>query len=156
VGGFVAVLAGLAIVAFVVWQFVESRNALATTSVLTRYTPEQAAQLINGAFGGARSVLWTSTSGEGTINKRHRGHRGGITMSITIEPLPDGGCRIDMWASEHLEYMLVFVNFAGVVNRRKKAIARLLAEPDTRQLVASNGGTSVRPGVRPGYGPDER
>jgi hypothetical protein len=152
VGGFVAVLVGLAIVGFVVWQFIESRNALATTSVLTRYTPEQAAQLINGAFGGARSVLWTNTSGEGTINKRHRGHRGGITMAITIEPLPDGGCRIDMWASEHLEYLLVFVNFAGVVNRRKKAIARLLAEPDTRQLVAANGGTSVRPG----YWPDER
>lgn len=70
-------------------------------------------------------------------------------MSIDIEPLPDGGCRIDMWASRYLTYLLFFVNMAGVVTRRKRAIAKLLAEPDTQQLVAANGGTSVQPARQP-------
>jgi len=152
VGGFFAVLVVLAIVGFLVWQFIESRNAVATSSVLTRYPPQQAAQVINGAFGGARSVLWTNASGEGTINKRRRGYHDGITMSIDIVPLPEGGCRVDMWASQTWSYVWlpVVVNMAGVVNRRKKAIARLLAEPDTGQLVTADGGTSVQPGSRAG------
>lgn len=151
-GGFFAVLVVLAIVGFLVWQFIESRNAVATSSVLTRYPPQQAAQVINGAFGGARSVLWTNASGEGTINKRRRGYHDGITMSIDIVPLPEGGCRVDMWASQTWSYVWlpVVVNMAGVVNRRKKAIARLLAEPDTGQLVTADGGTSVQPGSRAG------
>jgi hypothetical protein len=149
VGGFLVVLVVLAIIGLFVWQFIESRQALATSSMLTRYTPEQAAQLIHSAFGGARSVLWTNTKGRGTINKRRRGWKGGVTMSIEIEPLPDGGCRIDMWASQYVEYLPFFVNMAGVVTRRKRAIAKLLAEPDTQQLVATNGGTSVQPARHP-------
>jgi hypothetical protein len=47
-------------------------------------------------------------------------------MSITVEPRADGGSRVEMWASETLVYLGVLVNFAGVVNRRKKAIGRVL------------------------------
>ncbi|ROO61552.1 hypothetical protein EDC02_3492 [Micromonospora sp. Llam0] len=57
---------------------------------------------------------------------RRRGVRGGITMSIDIEPLPGGGTRVDMWASGTVVYLGFLVNFAGVVNRRKRAIARRL------------------------------
>jgi len=145
VAGFLVVLVVLGIIGLFAWQFIESRRALATTSVLTRYSPEQAAQLIHSAFGGARSVLWANTKGRGTINRRRRGWKGGITMSIDIEPLPDGGCRIDMWASQYVEYLPLFVTFASVVTRRKRAIAKLLAEPETQRLVAANGGTSVQP-----------
>ena len=47
-------------------------------------------------------------------------------MSITIEPRPGGGSRVEMWASDTVVYLGVLVNFAGVVNRRKNAIGRLL------------------------------
>ncbi|WP_158632210.1 hypothetical protein [Micromonospora sp. Llam0] len=47
-------------------------------------------------------------------------------MSIDIEPLPGGGTRVDMWASGTVVYLGFLVNFAGVVNRRKRAIARRL------------------------------
>lgn len=109
-----------------IWQLVESRNALATTSITTSYSPQQVFEIIEGAFGGARSILWTNTGGAGDINKRRRGVRGGITMSIDIEPGPGGGSRVDMWASETVVYLGFLHNFAGVVNRRKRAIARLL------------------------------
>lgn len=125
VAGFVAVF---------IWQLVESRNALATTSITTHLPPQQVAQLIESAFSGARSILWTTTSGPGTINMRRRGFRGGITMSIDIEPLPEGGCRVDMWASETVVYLGVLHNFAGVVNRRKRAIARLLTSEQAPAL----------------------
>jgi hypothetical protein len=146
-GLFLAILIILGVLA---WQFLEGRKALATTSVRTRYTPEQAAGIIGTAFGGVRSVLWTDTAGPGTINKRRVGARGGITMSIAIEPLPDGGCRIDMWASRYAELMMVLVNFAGVVNRRKRAIIRMLIEPDTQQFATENGDANVHTNGRPG------
>ena len=136
-GGFILFLLAIAIIGIWVWQFIETRNALATTSVISRHTPGQAAQLIEAAFDGARSVLWASTPGPAAINMRRRGYKGGITMSIDIEALPDGGSRVDMWASKYLEYFLI-ANFAGVVNRRKKAIARILTEPDSRQALAGN------------------
>ena len=47
-------------------------------------------------------------------------------MSIDITPLPGGGSAVDMWASTYNEYFLVLANFAGSVNSKKKAIARLL------------------------------
>jgi hypothetical protein len=95
----------LAFIGICIWQFIESRNAVATTSVLTRYSPEQAAGIIDEAFGGHRSILWTNTQGDGRINKRRRGWRGGITMSFDVEPQQDGMTRIDMWASQTLVYM---------------------------------------------------
>lgn len=85
---------------------------------------------MRGAFTGPRAILWTTVSGPGTINMRRRGVRGGITMSITIEPRPDGGSVVDMWASEAVVYLGLLVNFAGVVNRRKRAIARALTAPE--------------------------
>lgn len=119
-----AFVAGL--IGFLVWQFIESQNAVATTTVETRRAPAEVIQLIRGEFDGARAVLWAQANGPGTINVRRRGLRGGITMSITVEPRADGGSRVDMWASETLTYLGVLVNFAGVVNRRKKAIGRVL------------------------------
>jgi hypothetical protein len=124
-------------VGVIVWQYVESQRAVATTSVLTRYTPQQTAEIIAGAFGGARSVLWTRASGPGAINMRRRGRAQGITMSIDLTPEANGVTRVDMWASAYANYLGVLVNFAGVVNRRKRAIGRLLAEPDTSQLAKS-------------------
>jgi hypothetical protein len=116
----------IGIFAILIWQFVESRNAVATTAVTTPLPPQRVAQIVESAFTGARSILWTNTAGPGMINKRRRGHRGGITMSIDIEPVP-GGSRVDMWASQTVVYLGFIHNFAGVVNRRKRAIARLLA-----------------------------
>lgn len=140
--GFLVVLI-IAIVGIWVWQFIETRNALATTSVVSRYPHERSAQLISGAFGGARSVLWATASGPGHINMRRRGYKNGITMSIDIQPLPDGGSRVDMWASQYLGYLLL-ANFAGVVNRRKKAIARILAQPVSQPgLVDKTGQASL-------------
>lgn len=151
-GFFVVVL--LLFAAFVIWQFIESRKAVATTSVITRYTPAQAVAIINGAFGGARSALWTTTSGPGMLNQRRRGVNRGITMSIDITPQGEGVTRIDMWASQFTVFMLVLVNFAGVVNRRKRAIARLLAEPDTQQLASQlYGGNPAAMGAQPGTAP---
>ncbi|BCJ73766.1 hypothetical protein CS0771_33100 [Catellatospora sp. IY07-71] len=109
-----------------VWQFIETRGAVATTTVVTSYAPDDAARIVQGAFGGPRAVFWTTAGGPGTINMRRRGVRGGITMSIDIRPRPGGGSQVDMWASETAIYLGVLVNFAGVVNRRKRAIARLL------------------------------
>jgi hypothetical protein len=128
------VLIILVFIGIVIWQFIEGQNATATTSVLTRYTPQQAAQIIDSAFGGARSMLWTKAKGPGNINRRRRGIRGGITMSIDLTPQQDGMTRVDMWASETVVYLLVLHNFAGPVNRRKRAIGRLLAEPQAQQL----------------------
>lgn len=114
------------VVAFFVWQFIASRNARATTVVRTSLAPNDAARAIDGAFGGARSVLWTDDGGPGMINKRRRGKDRGITMSIDIEPAPGGGSELSMWASHYTEYLGLFANMAGAVNSRKKAIARLV------------------------------
>ncbi|WP_238009513.1 hypothetical protein KZZ52_27065 [Dactylosporangium sp. AC04546] len=121
----VLAIAGLA--GFIVWQFLETRNAVDTMTVRSPHDPQQTARIIHDAFTGVREVLWTDTSGPGAINKRRRGKDGGITMSIDIDPLPDGGAKVSMWASQTNVYFGFLVNFAGVVNRRKKAIARLLA-----------------------------
>jgi len=115
------------LVAFCVWQFIASRNAVATTVVRSTMTSQQARQAIDGAFGGARAMVWTDANGPGLINKRRRGKDRGITMSIDIEPAPGGGSQLSMWASQYTEYLFLFANFAGSVNSRKKAIARLVA-----------------------------
>ncbi len=117
----VAVLIGIP-----VWQFIETRKAVATTTVESACAPATAAQLVRDAFTGPRAVLWTATSGPGTVNMRRRGVRGGITMSIDIEARSDGGSTVDMWASRTITYCGFLVNFAGVVNRRKNAIGRAL------------------------------
>jgi hypothetical protein len=125
VSGFLCFLFVAGIIGVLVWQFIETRKAVATTTVETTYEPAQVGQIVREAFGGPRSVLWTVANGPGTINMRRRGVRSGITMSIDIEPRP-GGSRVDMWASQTVVYLGILVNFAGVVNRRKSAIARLL------------------------------
>ncbi|MEU7618148.1 hypothetical protein AB0M91_31095 [Micromonospora rifamycinica] len=114
------------VVGVIVWQFVETQRAVATTTVESACPPGEAAQIVRGAFGGPRAVLWTTAAGPGTINMRRRGVRGGITMSVTVEPGPGGGSEVAMWASETVVYLGFLVNFAGVVNRRKAAIGRLL------------------------------
>lgn len=114
----------LAFVGFLVWQFIASRRAVATTVVQSPHPPQQVTQIVNGAFGGVRSTLWVRASGPGAVNMRRKGINGGITMSIDIEPLPGGGSRIDMWTSAADERLLFFVNFAGSVNSRKRAIER--------------------------------
>lgn len=131
-GVFLFVLFVLAVIGCYVWQFIESRFALATTPVLTQYTPEQAAQIIDESFGGARGVMWPRTNGRGQINRRRRGYRQGITLSFDIEPLPDGTTRVDMWVSQYVSILLL-ANFGGAAARRKRAIGRLLAEPDSGQ-----------------------
>lgn len=113
-------------IAIVIWQFIETRRAVATTTVETAHGPAEAAQIVRSAFTGPRAVLWTTASGPGTINMRRRGVRGGITMSVTIEPGRGGGSVVDMWASDTVVYLGFLVNFAGVVSRRKNAIARAL------------------------------
>ena len=122
----------IAIAAILAWQFVLTRQALETTAVDSQYPPEQAAQMVRSAFDGARGVLWTDARGPGNINKRRRGYRRGITMSFSIQPLPEGGSRTEMWASEYLRYMGVLANFAGSVCSRKRATdgsAQLLSQP---------------------------
>lgn len=126
--GFLCVAFVVAVLGLVVWQFVETRNAVATTVVETAHDPHSVAQAVRASFTGPRAVLWTSAPGPGTINMRRRGIRGGVTMSIAIEARPAGGSRVVMWASETVVYLGVLVNFAGVVNRRKKAIGRRLTE----------------------------
>jgi hypothetical protein len=128
-GGFVLFLIVAGVIGILVWQWSESGRAVATTSVTTAYAPADAARIVREAFGGPRAVLWTTANGPGAINMRRRGLRGGITMSIDLEPAPGGGTLVDMWASQTVVYLLVLVNFAGVVNRRKKAIQRALTEP---------------------------
>lgn len=123
-----ALVAGL--VGVLVWQFVETRKAVATTTVETMYEPAQVAQMVREAFTGPMAVFWTTASGPGSINMRRRGVRGGITMSIDIEPRQGGGSTVDMWASETAVYLGVLVNFAGVVNRRKTAIERRLTNAE--------------------------
>jgi len=137
-GGFLVFLVIIGFIGLFVWQFLEGKKAVATTSLVTRYQPEQAAQMISGAFGGGRSVIWTGANGPGTINMRRRGIHRGITMSIDIVPLPQGGCRVDMWASQYAEVLVFLVNFASVVNRRKKAIARMLAEPAVQRATTGS------------------
>ncbi|RAO13444.1 hypothetical protein [Micromonospora noduli] len=124
--GFLCFVGVTALVSFVVWQLIETRKAVATTTTETAYDPAQTAQIVRTAFGGPRAVLWTTASGPGTINMRRRGIHGGITMSVTIAPRPGGGSRVAMWASETVIFFGFLVNFAGSVNGRKKAIGRLL------------------------------
>ena len=116
----------VAILALLIWQFIATRHALATTVVRSPMPPEEVIRAIDGAFGGARSVLWTNESGPGMINKRRRGKDRGITMSIDVEPATDGGSQLSMWACHYTEYLGLFANMAGSVNSRKKAIARLV------------------------------
>ena len=115
------------VLALFVWQFIATKKALSTTVVRTRVSPMQSVDIINGAFSGARGLLWTDENGPGTINKRRRGKDRGITMSITVEPTADGGSEVSMWASQYTEYLLLFANFAGAVNSRKNAIVRKVA-----------------------------
>jgi len=126
VGGFVCFLLVAGFVGVIVWQLIESRNATATTVVDSRLDPAQVARIVQEAFGGPRAILWARANGPGAINMRRRGYRGGVTMSIDIEPRENGGTRVEMWASDTLVYLGFLVNFAGVVNRRKKAIGRML------------------------------
>ena len=118
------VVAGL--IGFVVWQYIETRNAVTRTTVSTACEPAAAARIVNDAFIGPRSVLWTPVGGPGTINMRRRGARGGITMAIVIERRAGGGSEVTMWASETTVYLGLLVNFAGVVNRRRAAIGHAL------------------------------
>lgn len=113
-------------IALLVWQFIASRKAVATTVVESSLSPQQAAQAVEGAFGGARSMLWTGARGPGMINKRRRGRDRGVTMSINIQPGPSGGSELSLWASQYSEYFSTFANVAGSVNSRKRAIARLV------------------------------
>jgi hypothetical protein len=122
----VVILLIAALIGFVVWQLSETRNAVATTTVVTSHDPDTVERMVQAAFSGPRALIWTRTAGAGTINMRRRGFRRGITMSIALAPRAGGGTEVDMWASETLVYLFVLVNFAGVVNRRKKAIARAL------------------------------
>ena len=92
-------------IAILGWQWYETQQAVATTTVDSPYEPAEVAQIVRDAFAGPRAVLWTTTGGPGTINMRRRGVHGGITMSIDIEPLPDGGTRVDMWASGTVVYL---------------------------------------------------
>ncbi|GAA4263581.1 hypothetical protein [Dactylosporangium darangshiense] len=128
--GFFCFVLVAGIVGVLVWQFIETRKALETTTVQTASSPAQVAQIVREAFTGPIALLWTTTSGPGSINMRRRGVRGGITMSIDIEPRPGGGSQVEMWASETVVYLGVLVNFAGVVNRRKNAIERRLTSPE--------------------------
>ena len=123
----VGIIVVLTLAGILVWQFTQTKNALATTVVTTRKSVNDATTAVNGAFHGARGVLWTDDSGPGTLNKRRRGKDNGITMSITVEPSPTGGSKVSMWASQYNEYFIFFANFAGSVNSRKKAIAQVLA-----------------------------
>ena len=132
-GGFVeffCVVLVLGLVGLLVWQFVATRKAVDTTSVRSPYDPRRTAQIISSAFTGARGILWTDATGPGAINKRRRGKDRGITMSIDIESHPSGGSEVSMWASQTNVYFGIFANFAGSVNGRKNAIARLLS-PET-------------------------
>ena len=122
----IMVLLVLGVIGFLVWQFMESQRAVDTMSIRSRHDRQRTIEVITSAFGGARSLLWTNANGPGLINMRRRGKDGGITMSIDVEELPGGGSKVDMWASQTNVYLFVLVNFAGVVNRRKKAIQRLL------------------------------
>jgi hypothetical protein len=117
----------LAFVGIFAWQFTATKNALATTQVESRRSVEEAAQVVQAAFTGARNALWTGTTGPGAINMRRRGKDGGIVMSVDIEPLPGGGSATRMWASSYNEYLGLLANFAGSVNSRKKAIAQVLS-----------------------------
>lgn len=105
------VLAG--IVALLVWQFRQTKNAEATTKVVTTVSPARAAQIVREAFGGPRSLLWTDTGSPGSMNMRRRGVRGGITMSIDIAAAPNGGAVVSMSASEANYYLVFFANFRG-------------------------------------------
>jgi hypothetical protein len=116
----------LAVVGLFVWQFMATKNALATTRVESPLPPDVVAAKISNTFGGARSMLWANGAGPGSINMRRRGKDGGITMSINIEPSASGGSVVDMWASSYNEHFIFFANFAGSVNSKKKAIARQL------------------------------
>ncbi|WP_339122915.1 hypothetical protein [Pseudonocardia sp. D17] len=117
----------LLFIAVFIWQYVASGNARTTTRVETPRAPQEAAQVVQQAFSGARSALWTATSGPGAFNMRRRGKDGGITMSIDVHALPAGGSAVDMWASDYNQRFVALINFAGSVNSRKKAIARELA-----------------------------
>jgi hypothetical protein len=86
--------------------------------------PERTVEIVKKGFDGARSVLWGNVNGPGTFNKRRRGKDRVIVLSINIENLGSGGSRLDRWASQTNRCLILFVNFAGVVNRRKTAIAR--------------------------------
>lgn len=125
--GFLCFLLVAGLIGALVWQFVESRNAVATTTVETAHDPAQTDRIVREAFTGPLAVLWTTAGGPGTINMRRRGIHSGITMSIDITSTPGGGSRVDMWASNTTVYLGVLVNFAGVVNRRKKAVGRQLS-----------------------------
>lgn len=129
VGGFVCFLVVAGLVGVIVWQLIETRNAVATTSIQSSYDPARVTQIVGDAFTGGRALLWTTAPGPGTINMRRRGVRGGITMSIDVEPRAGGGSKVDMWASDTVIYLGFLVNFAGVVNRRKNAIGRMLTAP---------------------------
>lgn len=135
VGAVVGFLLVAGLIGLLVWQFIETRKAVATTVVETAFEPADVGQIVREAFSGPRAVLWTAANGPGTINMRRRGVRGGITMSIDIQSRPGGGTRVDMWASQTVVYLGVLVNFAGVVNRRKTAIERLLT---TDRLISRN------------------
>jgi hypothetical protein len=123
----VITLAVLAFIGFWVWQFIQTRRALATTTVQSRHAPDQVMKIVDSKFRGMQSSLWRHTTGPGTINKRRTGINDGIIMSIDVSPLSNGGSQVEMWASEGHEYLGGLVNFAGSVNSRKKAIARAVA-----------------------------
>lgn len=116
----------LAFVLLAIWQFLATKKALATTRIESRCSAQEAVQLVQSAFSGARNALWTGATGPGMINMRRRGKDGGIVMSINVTESPGGGSAVDMWASSYTEYLVVLANFAGSVNSRKKAITRLL------------------------------
>lgn len=144
-------LSGL--VALLVRQRRRRNMAVETTSVLTRYSEEQVAQIIESAFHqGVMSLGWKSGPGEGKINKIHRNHGNnalfnlvGIfvsssyetvklttTLSFDITPEPNGVIRVDMWTSYYSKASIA--GSAGAILRVKRTIGEALAEPDSPQL----------------------
>lgn len=142
-----------ALVALLIRQNRRRKMALETTSVLTRYSEQQAAQIIEGVFHqGIMSLGWKGGHGPGKINKIHRNHGNNAlwtlvgmffadsyesaklttTMSIDITPEPNGVVRVDMWTSNYSKASLG--GSVGAIVRAKQKIGEALAEPDMPQL----------------------
>lgn len=137
-----SVLITLLILAFIAWAAFTQIMGRQQTSVSCSYDPATARKIVSKCFG----MWWTTVPGNGDDNfKSKRGSKAPV-ISISYGMSATGGCDVDIWCSHGVKQYGV-LNHAQLVWRKKRAVARALAQADlgTSQAPASAASSGAIP-----------
>ncbi len=119
------VLGVLVICAWIIFTQVGGRQQL---DVLSPYDVARTRELVNSRFG----VAWSRVPGRGDDNFSPRLRAYTPTLSVSYKPA-SGGTNVSLWCSAYSTKMLVMAH-AQLMWRKKRSVARALAQADSRSL----------------------